>query len=51
MVLYSLLPRVVEPFGKATFLKEGRFKLPELLIKKVIGLVNQTDDRVGGDLG
>ena len=38
--LLRFLPRVVEPFGEAAFVKEGFFKLPELLVEKVIGLVD-----------
>ena len=42
---------MVEAFGEATVVKKGLFKLPELLVEQVIGLVDQADDRVGGDVG
>jgi hypothetical protein len=43
--------RPVKSFGKATILKESPFKLPELLVQKVIRLVDQAEQSVRGDLG
>lgn len=53
LVLYLVLSRgaarVVQPFGKATVLKKCSFKLAELLIQKIICLVNQTDQCICGN--
>ena len=43
--------RLVQPLSKATFFKKSLFKLPQLLIQKVIRLMNQADYGVRGDLG
>jgi len=32
---------MVEPLGKAAFLKESLFKLPQLLVKQVVGLMDE----------
>ena len=47
----SSLSRLVEPLSKSALLEKSPFKLPELLIQKVVGLVNETDDSVRGSLG
>jgi hypothetical protein len=40
VVLLSLLSGVIKPFGEAAFLEEGLFELTELLVEKVVGLVD-----------
>jgi hypothetical protein len=32
---------LVERFGKTAFLKKGLFKLPQLLVQKVVGLMDK----------
>ena len=41
---------MVEAFGEATVVKESLFQLPELLVEHVIGLLDEADDCVSGDL-
>lgn len=52
---YVLLPssfsRLVESFSKSALLEKSFFKLPELLIQKVIGLMDEADDGVRGNFG
>ena len=50
-VLLPPLPRKVEPFSETALVEESLFKLPELLVEQVIGLMDEADDRVSGDLG
>jgi hypothetical protein len=45
------LARPVELFGEAALFEKALFKLFELLIQQVVGLVDQADGRVGRSLG
>jgi hypothetical protein len=40
---------VVKLFGEATLLQEPLFQLPQLLIQQKVGLMNQTDQSIGGN--
>lgn len=40
-VLLSFLSGVIKPFGEAAFLEKRLFELTELLVEKIVGLVNQ----------
>src|SRR5262245_52066869 len=46
----SFPPGPVKPFCKSTFFHELLFKLAQLLMQKVIRLMNQAHQCVGGDL-
>jgi hypothetical protein len=42
---------LIEPLGKATFSKKRSLELAQLLVQKLVRLVNETDERVRGNLG
>lgn len=51
MVAAVALADVAEAFGETAFGDELLFEVAELAVQKVVGLVNEADEGVGGDFG